>query len=479
MKSSTTCRLSVLVSRRGRLGASALALFLILSGCSGDPEAERTVDETPSDAVVPAEPTRTPPPWTQPASLSPVDSCKVEDGQPSNTRGVMEGTQVNGVRVRSNVGFPVSEGTLPIVGEANLIVAMVSFDDAPRSELTPQGFLAPQLEQITQWSEFWSQGTFRYTFQMVDEWVNVPVNHADYPVHPRVDQEASRRNAYEVARLVTEALPDDLDYEKADGILIYWSPGIDEFSGDIGLQGFERGMALPTPQGPKGMFFWSGNKWHYTPQGTMTAEVKASYTWSFWIYLMLDAQGLHNHGPGNGWPNGPQQLQVGLPEFSGALLGWDSFRMGWTRDEQVHCVLLDDLTEPVQVMLTPQEIYGGERKLAVIPVSASDVLVVESRRPVGYSATWDSGKSGVLVYSVNPMIAELDSRVGGGCGDDPAQPKWAFYLYPDNAGGDCRDFSTAFVREGDTITHEGLTISLEFSDDDLDYVTIDRLAPAQ
>jgi hypothetical protein len=77
------------------------------------------------------------------------------------------------------------------------------------------------------------------------------------------------------------------------------------------------------------------------------------------------------------------------------------------------------------------------------------------------------------------MIAELDSRVGGGCGDDPAQPKWAFYLYPDNARGDCRDFSTAFVREGDTLTHEGLTISLEFSDDDLDYVTIDRLAPAQ
>jgi hypothetical protein len=138
----------------------------------------------------------------------------------------MEGTQVNGVRVRSNVGFPVSEGTLPIVGEANLIVAMVSFDDAPRSELTPEGFLAPQLEQITQWSEFWSQGTFRYTFQMVDEWVNVPVNHADYPVNPRVDQEASRRNAYEVARLVTEALPDDLDYEKADGILIYWSVAI-------------------------------------------------------------------------------------------------------------------------------------------------------------------------------------------------------------------------------------------------------------
>jgi hypothetical protein len=113
MKSSTMCRLSVSMSRRRGFGASALAVFLILSGCSGAQETERTVDETPSEAVVSAEASRTPPPWTQPASLSPVDSCKVEDGQPSNTRGVMEGTQVNGVRVRSNVGFPVSEGTLP------------------------------------------------------------------------------------------------------------------------------------------------------------------------------------------------------------------------------------------------------------------------------------------------------------------------------------------------------------------------------
>ena len=463
--------------------AIVLSGIVALTACAvaeTDPPEMAEPEAVAEAPPVAPEPERIAPDWVQPASLSPVEVCKVQDGQPQNTRGVLEGTQVNGVRVRSNVGFPLSGYTLPIEGEANLIVAMVSFDDAPRSELTPEGFLAPQLEEMTRWSKFWSQGKFRYTFQMVDEWINVPVNHADYPVRPKVDQQTSRQNAYQISRMVTEALPDGLDYDAADGILIYWAPGIHAFEGDIGLQGFERGMELPTPQGPKGMFFWSGNKWHYEDTGQMTQKLKAAHTWSFWIYLMLDSQGLHNHGPGNGWPNGLQQLQVPNPEFSGALLGWDAFKLGWIDDEQVHCIDPADLTDEVRFILTPQEIGGGERRLAVIPLSDSDVVVIESRRPVGYSEQWDPSHSGLVVYSIDPSIAELNAGVQAGCGNDPAFPKWGYYLYPDSfnqSSEDCRDFTNVFVREGDTLTHGDLRISLEFSADELDYVTIEALAP--
>jgi len=44
----------------------------------------------------------------------------------------------------------------------------------------------------------------------------------------------------------------------------------------------------------------------------------------------------------------------------------------------------------------------------------------------------------------------------------------------DNVSGDCRDFTNVFVREGDTLTHGDLRISLEFSAEELDYVTIER-----
>ena len=458
--------------------ASAMALVVVASGCVAEatvPDEQESVAPPPPVTVEsePKEPERTPPDWDIVPSLSDVEACKVRDGQqPEGLLLLPEGySSEYGVRARGNVGFPLSPTTLPIQGEANLIVAMVSFDDAPASDLTPEGFLRPQLDKMTQWSEYWSQGTFRYTFQLVDQWVNVPINHADYPVQPRVDQQGSRERAYEVSRQVMQALPDDLDYESADGVLVFWAPGIDAFEGDIGLQGNE-GRPLPTPAGEKNMFFWSGNKWHYEDTGQMSAALKQEHTWSFWIYLMLDSQGLHNHGPGNGWPVGLQQSQVPSPKFSGNIIAWDAFKLGWIRDDQVDCVVPDALESDHQVVLTAQEIEGGDRRVLIVPVDESDVLVVESRRPVGYSALWDETDSGLVAYTVRPTIEVINSGVQAGCGDSPDNPKWAYFLYADGFSGDCKDFSEVFIREGQSLTHGGVTVTLEFSGPDQDYVVV-------
>jgi len=37
---------------------------------------------------------------------------------------------------------------------------------------------------------------------------------------------------------------------------------------------------------------------------------------------------------------------------------------------------------------------------------------------------------------------------------------------------DCNDFRAAIVREGETLTHRGITIRLEFSAEALDYLSI-------
>ena len=460
------------------VGIAVLAGLVILSGCT--PEAPEALDEvaeevaapTPEPAVV--EEVRIPPDWSQPESPSAVETCKVPD-QRSGATGNSQAKQA--------VGFPVSKSTLPTNGEVNIIAAMVAFDDAPPSALTGDEFFAPQLEKITEWSDFWSQGNLRYEFQMVEDWVKVPANHADYPINSRDDSPTSRVNSARIIQLVIDSLPQDLDYAGADGFLVYWAPGIDEFVTDVAVRGNE-GVTLKTPQGPREMFFWSGNNWHTRDTGSINAQMKQDYTWSTWIYFMLLSQGLILHSPGNDWATGLGTSQVPNPAFSGAITVWDAFRMGWVADEQVHCLTPEDLAEgPIQVMVTPQEVYGGERKTVIIPVDArSDVLVIESRRPVGYSQ-WQDTESGLLVYTVNPSVGSVDvmsQESQRSCGNTDDFSKWAYYLYPDSvdlAQLNCNDFTKAFVREGDSLTHGDLRISLEFSADELDYVSIEALAP--
>jgi len=463
---------------RNLVSSLLLAGFVILSGCAAEPPqvvevaAEDTVPPLPEPIVV--EEVRVPPDWTQAPSPSPAEVCKVPDAR--------QGAGGNS-QARQAVGFPVSKSTLPIQGEVNIIAAMVAFDDAPAPDLTADEFFEPQLEKITQWSDFWSQGKLRYEFQMVEDWVTVPVNHTDYPINSRDDYPTSRTNSARVIQEVINALPDDLDYAGADGFLVYWSPGIDEFVSDVAVRGDE-GVTLQTPDGPRGMFFWSGNNWHYRDTGAITAEMKKNYTWSTWIYFMLLSQGLMLHSPGNGWATGLGTSQVPNPDFSGAITVWDAFRMGWVSDDQVHCVTPEDIEAgPLQVMVTPQEVFAGERKTIIIPVDrSSDVVVIESRRSVGYSE-WRGGDSGLLVYTVNPSVGTVDlmsQESQRSCGNTDDFSKWAYYLYPDSVDMnllDCNDFRAAFVREGDTLTHRGITISLEFSADELDYVSIEATTP--
>jgi hypothetical protein len=465
------------MSRR-LLGIAVLAGLVILSGCTPEvPEAPEELAEevaapTPEPEVV--EEVRIPPDWSQPESPSAAEVCKVPDAR--------SGAGGNS-QARQAVGFPVSKSTLSTEGEVNIIAAMVAFEDAPAPDLTAEEFFKPQLEKITQWSDFWSQGALRYEFQMVEDWVTVPVDHADYPINSRDDYPTSRTNSARVIQEVINALPEDLDYAGADGFLVYWSPGIDDFVSDVAVRGDE-GVTLQTPDGPRGMFFWSGNNWHYRDTGSMTAEIKKDYTWSTWIYFMLLSQGLMLHSPGNGWATGLGTSQVPNPDFSAAITVWDAFRMGWVADEQVHCVTPENLEDgPIQVMLTPQEVFAGERKTIIIPVDrTSDVLVVESRRSVGYS-DWRQDDSGLLVYTVNPGVGTVDLmsvESQRSCGNTDDFSKWAYYLYPDSVDMnqlDCNNFRAAFVREGDTLTHRGITISLEFSADELDYVTIEAKNP--
>jgi M6 family metalloprotease-like protein len=122
----------------------------------------------------------------------------------------------------------------------------------------------------------------------------------------------------------------------------------------------------------------------------------------------------------NAEENGPINPFVGDFDFMSyayeeslapSLLGWDRWRLGWISDDAVICL---KPTAENRVTLSPLQ-SGKGALLAVVPLSATRVLVMESRRPIGIDSKLPD--SGVLVYIV-------DSRVNSGLGPIRVQGTW-------------------------------------------------------
>ncbi|MDA8552007.1 hypothetical protein N9K78_01815 [Aquiluna sp.] len=408
---------------------------------------------------------------SNPVSPSPVEMCKIPDGRPGYLQGYPRGATVNGEQVAGGVGFPFTVGRFPIKGEANIILAMVSFEDTDEFVERPDQFLGPQSRKITQWSNFWSQGQFRYNFQIVENWVRIPMKSSEATSNDEV-----------LAKQILEQFPPGIDYSSVDGTFIYWAPGLVADDHDFGIRVGSNENPFVVGEKRPGLF-WAPSKWHTeTTNGNLTLDLKMRYTWAHLIHEFLHEQGLNMHAPGNGWQTGLGQNQYPDPGkgfFSAALPAWELFIMGWLRDKQIHCLTDKDLVSEQQAVLTPLEISGGDRKALVIETAQSDeFLVVESRRPVGYSE-WKSAERGIFVYRADPTIIYQDDHSSGDCGNDPRFPKWSYYLFPDSAGVDpsswCGDFRIALVREGEKVTYNGIEISLAKSSDNGDVVLVKKV----
>ena len=410
-------------------------------------------------------------------SPSSVELCKVPDGRPAALQGYPRGATVNGKQVRGSIGFPLTVGRFPIKGEANIIAVMVSFTDTDEFVNKPVDFLGPQTKKITDWSKYWSQGKFQYNFQIVENWVRLPIKSSEASSNDEV-----------LAKMILDQFPAEIDYENVDGTFIYWAPGINAENHDFGVRVGSNENPFVVGEKRPGLV-WAPAQWHYEDSGGengLKYEVKRDYTWAYWVHELLHEQGLNLHAPGNGWATGLGQNQYPKPSgssalkpFSAAIPAWELFLMGWLDDSQVHCITEKDLATTQEAVLTPLEIKGGERKAIVIDTGTSDeILVVESRRPVGYTEGWSKKDAGLLVYRANPNIESQDDHSANDCGNNPKHTKWSYYLFPDNETANpdtwCRGHEIAIVNKGESVTYNGVQITLSNSTAAVDVVQIKR-----
>ena len=81
------------------------------------------------------------------------------------------------------------------------------------------------------------------------------------------------------------------------------------------------------------------------------------------------------------------------------LLSWEKFILGWIDSVQVNCIQVNSKNQTT-MFLEAISVRSVAKKMAVIPLSATQAIVVESRRKSAID-TLKSNEEGVLVYTVD------------------------------------------------------------------------------
>ena len=146
------------------------------------------------------------------------------------------------------------------------------------------------------------------------------------------------------------------------------------------------------------------------------------------------------------------------------MLAWSRWQLGWLHEHQIQCVTGGTAT----VVLAPISSADGAVAMAAVPIDQRRIIVIESRRKLGYDRghefAWQRGgtgrtqaliEEGVLVYTVDSFVGsgELPAKIAG-----------------DSGNGQVDEFPV--LGPGDSVTVRGYTITVTADDGDTHTVSI-------
>ena len=141
------------------------------------------------------------------------------------------------------------------------------------------------------------------------------------------------------------------------------------------------------------------------------------------------------------------------------MLAWSRWQLGWLDPTQIRCITDPEAT----VTLSPVANPGNGPAMAAIPLSGTELIVIESRRKLGYdtdSGIWadrDLLPEGVLVYTVDAGLSTGLLPIKGA---------------NETTSGFSRE--SPFLTEGQSTTVAGYTITLQSDDGETHTVKISK-----
>ena len=280
-----------------------------------------------------------------------------------------------------SLGFPLNQTGSKASGVVNLGLIAADFPNF-QGKATELSKLSAQITEFNNWLNFQSGGRLVANWQFPSQWLRLPKNAADYGV---VGFNPLSHNA--INNDIITASDPHISYANMDELFVYFpdsltdsEPNINPFDGVLSQIG---GTNVTTSEGVLK---------HLKGSGTVSKQKQyglAPTLWALWAHDLLHTIGVEGHNP-------VESFTLESEDFLNQVVSaWNQYLLGWLSDSQVACIELSTLNGNEVDIVPLQESKSGYR-IAIVPLSQTRAIVVESHRAVGYAK--DLGASGVLVY---------------------------------------------------------------------------------
>jgi len=358
---------------------------------------------------------------TSKSELLPVESCKVR----KNNSGPM-------------LGFSNQQSNLTPYSKAKFQVVPIETTDY-KTTSTPKKDYGHYFELLESWVRNNSDNGSSFEIRIPDKYISLNKSLKDYKninLHSQPTQEGQQFHK----DLISAADP-VINFSGTDLIIVVVPPQVDQnllgtnaWGNAVTQEGNFYNLLTITPfdfnhDGP--------NKSYLGPQ-LLLHEMQHAY-FDF---------GDHADGMG-GWG------LMSLPSVTD-LLGWDKYLAGYYSDQQIKCM------PPTKslTLLAPNVAQTQNAKLAVIPINASKILVIESVRVGGFNYKLPKSSEGVLVYEID--VSETDYHKGVYIVSNPRG------LASDNKLG-------APLRLNESVTSNGYKISVKETGNFGDLIEVEKI----
>jgi len=279
------------------------------------------------------------------------------------------------------LGFPLNQSGSKAIGTINLGLVAADFANF-QGKTAELDKLSTQISEFNKWLSFQSGGRLVASWQYPKQWLRLPKNAAEYGVvgfdplsHDAINSDIIRTS------------DPYINYSNMDELFVYFPDSLTEsepnrnpFDGVLSQIG---GTNVTTSEGTIKHLKGSGTVSKQNQYGLLPT------LWALWAHDLLHTIGVEGHNP-------VESFTLESEDYLDQVVSaWNQYLLGWLSDSQIACIELSSL-DGNEIDLVPLQDSGPGYRVAIVPLSETRAIVVESHRAVGYAK--DLGASGVLVY---------------------------------------------------------------------------------